>query len=147
MRFIGDGDMVDTFRAIAESLQIADRIEWVGRIKNYAELQKEYRNADIMIFPTMAEGLPRVILEAMSNGMPCITSNVCGIPELLDENMMVKNNDIDEYISIINKLIDNPSLLEEQSEKNIKKAREYMEETLNTRRKLFYTQLRELCNE
>ncbi len=53
---------------------------WLGEIKNVREL---YQKADGMILPSIYEGLPNVICEAMLAGCPVIASNVCDHPELL----------------------------------------------------------------
>jgi glycosyltransferase involved in cell wall biosynthesis len=43
-----------------------------------------YSEHDVLIFPSLMEGLPNVLLEAMASGMPVITSETCGMPDVVD---------------------------------------------------------------
>jgi len=56
---------------------------WLGEIKNVQEL---YQQADGMILPSIYEGLPNVVCEAMLAGCPVIASDVCDHPKLLGED-------------------------------------------------------------
>ena len=64
----------------------ATRIEWLPRIP-YEEMHKLYQQADIMFFPSWREGLSLVLLEAMSCGLPIVTTNISSMPELVDHGM------------------------------------------------------------
>jgi glycosyltransferase involved in cell wall biosynthesis len=47
-----------------------------------------YREFDIFVLPTLpGEGIPRVLLEAMSKGLPVVTTNVAGIPSLITHDL------------------------------------------------------------
>ena len=63
---------------------INDRVNFVGRISGHEEMFKFLKDCDLMVFPSKSEGLPRTLIEAMAVGLPCRSSNVEGIPELLD---------------------------------------------------------------
>ena len=68
--------------------------------------------ADVFILPSHNEGLPISILEAMSYGMPIISTPVGGIPEVVTENgVLVTPGDEDEICYAMKKYIDNPDLL------------------------------------
>lgn len=69
--------------------------------------------ADVFILPSFNEGLPISILEAMSYGMPIISSPVGGIPEIIKGNgTLVTPGNEEEIYKAIKKYINNPSLLE-----------------------------------
>lgn len=102
----GDGDIAHT-RALAEQLGIAARVEclgWVGP----AEKRKALASATLYALPSYAEGLPMSLLEAMSFGLPVLTTPVGGIPQVVnhDENgWMVQPGHIDELATALRSLL------------------------------------------
>lgn len=93
-------------------------------------------NVDLYIQPSLQEGLPRALIEAMSRACPAIGSNAGGIPELLDKNYIFRKRDVNMLIKIFDNL-SKESLLK-QSEKNYSRALEFEKEKLNAKRTLFY---------
>jgi glycosyltransferase involved in cell wall biosynthesis len=51
----------------------------------YSEMHRLYQQADILLFPAYREGCPLCVAEAMASGLPIVSSNCSGIPELIDE--------------------------------------------------------------
>jgi glycosyltransferase involved in cell wall biosynthesis len=59
-------------------------------------LEQQYLNNDVFVFPTLFEGMPTVVLEAMVHGMPIIVSNTGATIELVDAangHLIEKNNE------------------------------------------------------
>jgi glycosyltransferase involved in cell wall biosynthesis len=50
-------------------------------------MQDLYAEHDIFVFPSLMEGLPSVLLEAMAGGMPVITANTCGMPDVVQDGV------------------------------------------------------------
>ncbi len=73
-------------------------VEFLGQKKNI-ELKNIYRTADIFIFPSIYEGNPKAMLEAMASRLPVIASNVIGIKQIIIDNvngfLFNENNSID----------------------------------------------------
>ena len=69
-----------------EILELADKLEVnleiIGPISN-EKLPEVYRQADIFVLPSLAEGHPKALLEAMSCGLPCFASNISGGDEII----------------------------------------------------------------
>lgn len=144
-KFVGDGEFVSDFQEYAKSLDTEDRVSFIGRIPNKETMKKTLRDSDLFVFPTHGEGLPRVLIEAMAVGLPCISTRINGIPELLEDEYMVEVGDVEGLVKKIEKLVSNPILMTEISEKSVLKAQEYREDVLQIRRKDFYNKLRKLC--
>lgn len=70
-------------RARMAALGVEDLVEAFGHIDDSERLSALYRSADIMVLPSWTEGFPRVIDEAMSFGLPVVTTTVGGIPDAL----------------------------------------------------------------
>jgi glycosyltransferase involved in cell wall biosynthesis len=49
-------------------------------------MQELYREHDIFVFPSLLEGQPSVVLEAMASGMPVITTETCGMPDIIEDH-------------------------------------------------------------
>lgn len=145
LRFIGDGVLKEKFIAKAENLGIFDRVTFVGRLSESNAVREELINADLFVFPTKAEGLPRSVIEAMAVGLPCISTPVAGIPELLEPEDMIDPNDINGFAKRITEFISHPEMMEQKSQRNIAKAREYNEDVLAKRRNEYYRKLKELA--
>lgn len=145
IRFVGDGPKLEEFREYAKSLGIGDKVVFTGRLANGTEVRKVIHDSDIFVLPTFAEGLPRVLLEAMAEGIPCLSSPTCGIPEILEKTYLYDFSDSQGFAEGIIRFITNPELMSEQSEKNLYTAKKYSSGILNAKRKSFYTKLRLLA--
>jgi len=67
--------------------------------------------ADIFVLPSLVEGLPISLLEAMAMGLPCISTNINAVPEAIEDGrtgVLVKAGDADELACAIQRLLDNP---------------------------------------
>ena len=65
---------------IAAARGIRKRIRWTGYVPNGKPLFDRMRAADVFVLPTLSEGTPHVLVEARANGLPCISTNVGGVP-------------------------------------------------------------------
>jgi len=92
---------------IIENINKNDNIIWKGRL-NKEELEKEYLSSTAFLFPSFVEGLPNVMLESMSLGLPCIANKIKGVTDFLLENnrgVLVDDNDNNVWKTIIEELI------------------------------------------
>lgn len=78
----GQGPLGDTLRAQATRLGLADRVRFLGGVRN-EELPKLYQAADAFVLATAREGWPNVVSEAQACGLPVVATRVSGIPEIV----------------------------------------------------------------
>jgi glycosyltransferase involved in cell wall biosynthesis len=64
--------------------ELADRII-VRPIIPVEQMPELYAEHDVFLFPSLVEGLPLVLLEAMATGMPVITTNTCGMADVVED--------------------------------------------------------------
>jgi glycosyltransferase involved in cell wall biosynthesis len=80
--FVGDGPLRAELRAEAEDLGVSTRVEWRGSC-SHEEVLAAIRAARALVLPSVAEGLPVVLMEAFAVGRPVVSTFVGGIPELV----------------------------------------------------------------
>lgn len=119
----------------------ADRVHFVGFLSR-DELAKYLEQSDLYVMPTRAEGLPRVIIEAMAKGLPCLTTDVSGNSELVEKDMMFDYDNPIELADKIERLISSPSIYEEVSKSNFERSLKYEASILEKRRDAFYHNLK-----
>jgi glycosyltransferase involved in cell wall biosynthesis len=78
----GDGDLRAECNALIAEHQLQDQIVITGWIGSH-EVRRLLESADALVLPSLAEGLPVVIMEAMALGRPVITTWIAAIPELV----------------------------------------------------------------
>lgn len=145
--FVGEDycNGLSLLKEYARSLGVEDFVVFTGFLTR-KQLREALLSADISVLPTKAEGLPRVIIEAMALGLPCITTPVSGNPELIDKEFLVDYNDVDGIADGIKKLLSNKKLYEQTSKTNFDRSVEYTTDVLNPRRTEFYNKLKALVN-
>jgi glycosyltransferase involved in cell wall biosynthesis len=77
---VGDGKLRAPIEAKVKELKLDDRVIFWGSRKDVVSFLK---SADLFIMPSVVEGMPGVILEALSCGLPVLASNAGGIPEII----------------------------------------------------------------
>ena len=78
----GSGEEQETLKALAQSLGVAAHIRFLGQRADVAEL---VAGSDLFVLPSLFEGLPLVVLEAMSLGTPVVATRIGGTLEALGE--------------------------------------------------------------
>jgi glycosyltransferase involved in cell wall biosynthesis len=109
---IGDGDLKDELIKLAEDLQISDRVLFLGARSDVHEFLSVI---DVFVVPSLWEGQPIALLEALAISKPCIASAVDGIPEIITNGVngyLVKRKDVLELSQAMSEAIDNPDCLQ-----------------------------------
>jgi colanic acid/amylovoran biosynthesis glycosyltransferase len=77
------------------------------------QVRQRFALADIFVLPSLAEGIPVVLMEAMSCGVPCVTTPVNGIPELVihdQTGLLATPGDVASLAARLRQLIEQPAL-------------------------------------
>jgi glycosyltransferase involved in cell wall biosynthesis len=114
---VGGGPLAERMKRSAAALGIAERVTWRGALTQEHVLE-EYRAADIFALASRIardgdrDGLPNVLAEAQSQGLPCIATRVSAIPELLREDVsahLVEAGDCAALAAALEALITQPA--------------------------------------
>jgi glycosyltransferase involved in cell wall biosynthesis len=127
----------------ARAHRVGDWVHFRGQLTRPDAVRAELDTADLFVMPSRQEGLPRAMIEAMARALPCIGSNVGGIPELLPAEDTVPPDNIPALASKITQVLQQPARLQQMSARNLIKAGEYKDDVLNARRRQFYQFLRQ----
>lgn len=117
---IGDGEALNEIKLISKNSLFSNRIEITGYIAG--EVHEYYDRIDIFVLPSIWEGLPYSILEAMRSGCAIIASNVGGIPDAVKHNVngiLIEPGSSETIYEAIKKMLNNPYLIEKYSAQNI----------------------------
>ncbi len=138
---VGGGRLRGYYEQRAEELGLYEHTRFTGHISGKDDLMKELRKADIFLFPTLSEGLPRTVIEAMANSLPCVSSDIPSLRELLERQWLCAPGNVDGLAEKVKKLIDHVELYNETAGRNYHAAGDYEYSVLNERRSRFYEML------
>lgn len=146
LRVVGDGPEQRRWQRLAKKLEIDDRIEWVGRVRD-VEMQPQYQWADLLPFTSLRDTSGNVIFEALSNGVPVIGANHQGVGDIVTPDCGLKI-EVDTsarmaagYRDAILSLYEDPHQLQRLSEGAIERAIELSWPRQGERMRDYYRQL------
>jgi len=115
---IGGGDELGTLKALADELGLSDRIVWTGAM-DQKQVLEHYRQADLFALACRItsdgdrDGLPNVLVEAASQNLACISTNISGIPEFFidgENGLLTEPEDATAFSQALQAAITDPSL-------------------------------------
>ena len=127
-------------KKLCQQLDIEQNVHFLGR-KTSEEVMMLLKDADIYIQPSLTEGLPRAVVEAMSVALPCIGFKTGGIPELLEPAFLVSQKDVEGIIKCIKKLEDK-ECYRQTAMRNFKVASEYEHSLLTEKIQHFFLEIK-----
>lgn len=107
---IGEGPQRNDLASLVDSLNLTDKIVFTGFQNNIDEWLTAI---DVLVLPSLTEGTPMILLEAMSQGVPCIASAVGGIPQVIDsgvDGILVPPGDPESLFNAMNLLCANSQM-------------------------------------
>ncbi|TRM12556.1 N-acetyl-alpha-D-glucosaminyl L-malate synthase BshA [Lentibacillus cibarius] len=121
---VGDGPEYSTMYQLVQQLGLTDDVLFLGKQKNVSDL---FSISDLKLLMSEKESFGLVLLEAMSCQVPCIGTNVGGMPEVIkhgETGFIVELGDSDSASAYAIKLLENRKMLEQFSENALTHARE-----------------------
>jgi len=109
LELIGDGFLRGILEARVKALGLENKIFFIGQV-DHKEINKFYLSADLFIINSKKEGLSNALLEAMSFGLPVISTKTGGAKEVVingESGFLIEGGDRKALIDRINKLFDN----------------------------------------
>jgi len=110
----GDGECLRELQEDIALSGLTSNVIFLGH-QTREEIDRTFLNCDIMILPSLSEGVPKVLLEAMTKGLPVVATSVGGIPDII-ENMkngvLVPSKSHEEITKAVELIIDDRDLRE-----------------------------------
>ena len=114
LRIVGQGQDEPSLRKRAARLENPECIVFEGAV-NQDRIRTLYQAADVFCIPSFAEGIPVVLMEAMAMEIPCVTTHITGVPELIRnglDGLLVAPSDLEGLTEALARLMDDAALRE-----------------------------------
>ena len=122
-KIIGDGAHKEQFEEMIASKGLSDFFVFLGKVPSISEI---FQEGGIFVRPSLTEGMPLTVLEAMASQLPIIASNVAGTSELIIQNetgLLVESGNVKQLAKAILSLVESPELAQRLG----RNAREFIE--------------------
>ncbi len=124
---VGEGIEREKLEGLTKQLDLKGCIQFVGRVPQ-EKIPLFMQQADIFVLPSLAEGFPNVLLEAMACGLPIVATRVGGIPEIIEDGrngFLVNPKKPDEIADKLLFISRNKSITWKISKNNKEKVKKY----------------------
>ncbi len=127
----GDGDQRAVLEALSAELKLGEHVKFIGAV-DQNEVRSAMSSATLFCLPCVTgtdgnrDALPTVLLEALAVGLPCISTPVTGIPEILgggEAGIIVPEHDVESTAEAIQKLLSDREARESFAAKGVERAR------------------------
>ncbi|MBP2029951.1 glycosyltransferase involved in cell wall biosynthesis [Methanohalophilus levihalophilus] len=124
---LSNGYLINMYKKMSEEMGISENVFFYGTMskKDYLDFLSGCR---ILCLPTLSEGYGWTILDALCLGVPVVTTDKCGCPELFENGnigSIVKSGDSYALAEAISKLFENYDLCKKLSENGLRKREQY----------------------
>ncbi len=144
-QLVGKGDNTK-LKNLAKKLRVENQVEFLGAMP-HDRIFDWLKSLDIYVQPSLQEGLPRAVIEAMSMGLPCICLKTGGMPELVEQKYICsKKGDIAKTLMKKVLFMSDKEEMIKCAKVNFEKATGYEKELLDKKRIDFYKEFAQSIN-
>ncbi|MFZ0256017.1 MAG: glycosyltransferase, partial [Gammaproteobacteria bacterium] len=136
-RVLGGGDK-GPWEKLIRQFNIDGAVHLQGTLPSGEPVLSWLDDVDIYLQPSLKEGLPRALIEAMSRGCPALGSKVAGIPELLPSEVLHRPGDAKQLAALMMHMVSSQDWRAAQAKRNFDVAKGYAKEILEPRRRAFW---------
>jgi glycosyltransferase involved in cell wall biosynthesis len=140
-----DEVLAQTVKRTIDRVDAYSRVIWTGTVRDKNVLARCYSAADIFVFPTRAEGLANVLIEASAAGLPTVATDLRGVTDVPvadgETGFLVPPEDIDALTQAIEQLVTDPSLRTKMGRAARERSKRFGFEDYCRRLKAFYLQV------
>jgi glycosyltransferase involved in cell wall biosynthesis len=114
LTIIGEGPLRSALEETILHEALSDHVLLAGAC-NYDRVLEYYKQSNVFALASFAEGVPVVLMEAMALGIPCVSTTIAGIPELIRteiDGLLTRPADPDAFAAALARLIDDAELRE-----------------------------------
>jgi glycosyltransferase involved in cell wall biosynthesis len=123
----GSGPERQMLERIAAELGLTDAVVFTGKVDN-ADMAALYRQADVMINPSLVDNMPNSVLEALASGVPVVSTNVGGVPYIVDHDrtaLLVPAQDPEAMAAAVLALLSDPAKAQRMREAGVEAVQRY----------------------
>lgn len=142
LHILGNGD-ARPWRSLATSLGIGDIVSFDGTLPAGEPIMRWLDEIDVYLQPSLQEGLPRALVEAMSRACPALASRAGGIPELLPAEDLIAPSDAAALATLLRRRLPDRQWMMARAVANWEITKYYHKKDLEARRIKFW---RAFCN-
>lgn len=126
LEIIGGGALLESLKTRAEKLGLAEKITFHGKVK-HEKVGELLKRAHVFCYPTISEGFPKAVLEALAAGLPVITTKVSVLPKLIENGsgILLDCSDAKNLAEAIKTLGSDAAIYEEMSRRAMAAAGDY----------------------
>lgn len=109
LSLIGGGELESNLRHQVAELGVSEKVKFLG-ILSQDKIANELNNSSLFVLPSMAEGRPKVVAEALATGLPCVVSEACSCDDIVKgAGISLKKVTSDTIFDAVMKIMSNPA--------------------------------------
>jgi glycosyltransferase involved in cell wall biosynthesis len=120
---VGEGELRASLQKRVVELKLEKRVSFLGELRSQ-DVYALLRASDIFVFPSLFEGTPMALVEAIGSGLPVVASNIPVMQEVLDDaGILVPSDSAEDIARAVRQILDSPELATRMRGRSLERAR------------------------